>query len=113
MFAFVGYCVQSNWHFPWAMTTAGDPFPSTDLLPEQQWDALPAAAKWQIILVIGFLEWWDESGGLGALPHYMSGRKPGQYPSFDAFEVHPVLDLYDPAGISRKRSDEKKERGLM
>ena len=56
MFAFVGYCVQSNVHWPWPMTTAGDSFPSTDLSPEAQWDAIPEAAKWQILVVISFLE---------------------------------------------------------
>ena len=31
MFAFVGYCVQSNFVFPWAQTLAGAPHPSADL----------------------------------------------------------------------------------
>merc|ERR1712160_92985 len=56
MMAFSGFCVQSNWHWPWAMTTAGDPFPSTNLSPEAQWDAIPEAAKWQIILLAGTFE---------------------------------------------------------
>lgn len=93
MAAFVGYCVQSNVHFPWKMSkfalrilpppsrnlmlsheevsqlilflvvpTAleGDDFPSTDLSPEAQWDAIPENAKWQILIVIGFLEFWGE-----------------------------------------------------
>merc|ERR1711865_1248952 len=40
MAAFVGYCVQSNFVWPWAMTRAGESFPSTDLSPEAQWDAM-------------------------------------------------------------------------
>ena len=32
MFAFVGYCVQSNFVFPWAQTLAGAPHPSADLV---------------------------------------------------------------------------------
>ena len=32
MMAFVGYVVQSNYHFPWKMTLAGEPYPSLDLL---------------------------------------------------------------------------------
>jgi len=113
MAAFVGYCVQSNFVFPWAQTLSGAAHPSADLLPEAQWDAVPAGAKWQIFVVIAALEMWDEcSGGDGA--HYMSGRQPGKYPSFKLFRdtIHPVLDLYDPFGFSKKMSEEQKERRL-
>jgi len=114
MAAFVGYCVQSNFHFPWAQTLAGAAHPSTDLSPEQQWDAIPVGAKWQIFALISVLEVWDECGG-GVMPHYMSGRQPGKYPSFKSFadEVHPVLNLYDPFGFNKKMSDEVKERRLI
>jgi len=114
MFAFVGYCVQSNVHFPWAMTTSGLPFPSTDLSPEAQWDSLPAAAKWQIFAVIAALEIWDECGG-GDMPHYMKGRQPGKYPPFQAFRdnIHFVLDLYDPAGLNKKMTQETKDKRLV
>jgi len=114
MFAFVGYCVQSNVHFPWAMTTSGLPFPSTDLSPEAQWDAIPEAAKWQIFTVIAALEIWDECGG-GDMPHYMRGRQPGKYPPFQAFRdnIHFVLDLYDPAGLHKNVPQEKKDRRLV
>jgi len=114
MAAFVGYCVQSNIHFPWKMTLAGDNYPSTDLSPEQQWDALPDAAKWQIILVIGFLEWYSEIPQ--GSPHYMRGGKPGDFPTFDAFResVHPLpLNLFDPFGFSKNASEEKKAKGLV
>ena len=57
MAAFVGYCVQSNFRWPWAMTMDGTPFPSLELSPPEQWDALPLPSKLQIILFIGFLEW--------------------------------------------------------
>merc|ERR1712154_754434 len=114
MAAFVGYCVQSNYVFPWKETLAGDLHPDVSLGPEAQWDAVPINARLQIIGVIGALEIWDECGG-GVLPHYMSGRKPGEYPSFEKFtsEVHPVLNLYDPFGFNKKMSDEKKERRLV
>lgn len=115
MAAFVGYCVQSNIVFPWKMTMAGDSFPSTDLSPEQQWDAIPEGAKWQIISVIGFLEIWGE-WPTAANDHYMRGGKPGMYPSFDEFSkmVHPVpFNLYDPFGFSKKASEEKKAAGLV
>lgn len=148
MFAFVGYCVQSNVHWPWPMTTAGESFPSTDLSPEAQWDAIPEAAKWQILIVISFLELWGEQAGADGVKHYMRGGKvrmekykndfyfcdtfayashpplppispssqPGVFPSFDLFRqtVHPVpFNLYDPFGLSKNRSAEKKEKGLI
>jgi len=117
MFAFVGYVVQSNVHWPWPMTTAGDPFPSTDLSPEAQWDAIPEAAKWQILIVISFFELWGEqSGADDGQPHYMRGGMPGRFPTFDLFRntVHPVpFNLYDPFGFSKNRSKEKQDAGLV
>lgn len=114
MFAFVGYIVQSNFVLPWAQTMAGDLPPSVDLTPEAQWDAIPFAAKAQIFTLIGFLEMFDESGGGGAIPHYMRGRKPGQFPSLaDNFPFHPVLNLYDPFNLHKNDSAERKERGLV
>ena len=114
MAAFVGYCVQSNFVFPWKNTLAGADFPSSELSPEAQWDAVPLGAKWQIFAVISALELWDECGG-GYLPHYMAGRKPGQYPSFEQFsgQVHPVLNLYDPFNFFKKMTDEQKEKRLV
>lgn len=114
MFAFVGYCVQSNFVWPWAMTQAGDSFPSADLSPEAQWDAIPENAKWQIFTVIAALEIWDEcSGGNGT--HYMSGRQAGKYPPFTLFRdnVHWVMDLYDPFGFNKKMSQETKDKRLV
>jgi len=115
MAAFVGYCVQSNFHFPWKMTLEGDDFPSIDLSPEAQWDAIPEAAKWQIILVLGFFEIWGEYPH-GDYAHYMSGGKPGVFPSFKAFGkmVHPVpFDLYDPFGFMKNASEERKAKGRI
>lgn len=57
MFAFVGYIVHANGiTWPWAMTLSGEPFPKVSSAPEA-WDAIPEAAKWQIMLFIGFLEY--------------------------------------------------------
>ena len=117
MFAFVGYCVQSVFHFPWAMTLAGQPFPPTTMSPPEQWDAIPLMAKVQIILFIGFLEWYAEltprKGADSGIPHYTKGGQPGKYPSFDPIP-HPVpFDLYDPFGLSRFMSEETKQRRLL
>lgn len=115
MAAFVGYCIQSNFVFTWPQTTAGDFPPSVDLLPEEQWDAIPTYAKYQIIAVVGFFELWDEIGGYGELDHYMRGRQPGKYPTLQYFRdtVHWVPDLYDPARLNRKMSEEKRQRRLL
>jgi hypothetical protein len=119
MFAFVGYIVHSNIHFPWSYSLDGTPLPDVSLSPEAQWDALPLSSKLQIFAVIACLEAWDEMGGkigdLDGLPHYMNGRKPGDYPSMENFRsrVHFALDLFDPFGLNKKKSEEAKEKGLI
>lgn len=117
MAAFVGYCVQSNFHWPWAMTRDGMGFPGTDLSPPEQWDAIPFAAKLQIIGVIGFLEWYSEltpqEGAQGGQIHYTKGGTPGKYPSFDAIPHAVPFELYDPFRLSKNMSDEDKERRLQ
>lgn len=56
MFAFIGFIVHANQiTWPWPMTNAGDPFPKVDSAPAA-WDAIPEAAKIQIMLFVGFLE---------------------------------------------------------
>jgi len=113
MAAFVGYIVQSNGiHFPWPIAFDGTPFPSAAGSPPEQWDALSPAAKWQIILFIGFLEWYSEAAGT----HYMRGGVPGAYPKFSEFGMipHPMpFNLYDPFGFSKNRSEEAKANGLI
>eukprot|EP00544_Gedaniella_sp_CCMP2646_P007033 CAMPEP_0202481462 /NCGR_PEP_ID=MMETSP1361-20130828/1014_1 /ASSEMBLY_ACC=CAM_ASM_000849 /TAXON_ID=210615 /ORGANISM="Staurosira complex sp., Strain CCMP2646" /LENGTH=246 /DNA_ID=CAMNT_0049108967 /DNA_START=62 /DNA_END=802 /DNA_ORIENTATION=- len=114
MAAFVGYIVQSNGiHFPWPMTTAGEPFPWAAGSPPEQWDALPNWAKLQIIIFIGFLEWFSEAAGT----HYMRGGTPGAYPKFTDYPElipHPVpFNLFDPFGFSANRSEEAKADGLI
>ena len=115
MAAFVGYCVQSNFIFPWPQHMDGTTGPSADLSPEQQWDAIPEAAKWQIFTLIGFLEIWDEMSNLQGMEHYTKGRMPGKYPTLQPFRdnVHFALDLFDPFGFSKNRSEEKKARGRI
>lgn len=116
MFAFVGFIVQSNGiHFPWNidLQTSYESL-SQIAAPAAQWDALSTAAKLQIFTVIFALELWGE-GGLDS--HYMRGGKPGVYPSFDKLRKdfpHPIpFDLFDPFGLSKNASPEKKERGLI
>jgi len=116
MAAFVGYCVQANGlRFPWPMTMDGSPFPEAGLSPEAQWDAIPFAAKWQIISVIAFLELWGEAAGDA---HYMKGGKPGDFPDLvdnkNMQIPHPVpLNLFDPFGFSKKKTEAQKAEGLI
>jgi len=112
MAAFVGYVVQCNFVFPWS-TFGGNPPPSTDLSPPEQWDALPMAAQVQIIGFVGFLEWYSELSDNGNGPHYTKGGKPGQFPSFDNVPHSVPFDLYDPFKLSKNRSEEDKAAGLI
>ena len=118
MFAFVGYCVQSNFHWPWPMTLEGTPFPSTDLSPPEQWAALPVGSKHQILTLIGFLEVYSEMASSLTDPevaqaHYMKGGKPGAFPKFGSAIPHPVpFNYFDPFGLSKNRSEAAKEKGL-
>jgi len=113
MAAFVGYIVQSNGiHWPWPTSFDGSPFPYEAGSPPEQWDALSDAAKWQIILCVGFLEWYSEAIGT----HYMRGGVPGKYPKFSDGGVipHPVpFDLYDPFNLTKNRTEEQKANGLI
>jgi len=109
MFAFCGYIAQANGlTFPnlIGVSTSG-------ATPEEQWFNLPIQGRVQIILFIGFLEWWGEFGG----QHYMRGGKPGVYPPFKDIPFHQAhlekFSLYDPFGIAAKNSDEKKAAGLI
>merc|ERR1719408_61213 len=135
MAAFVGYCLQSNGIvFPWKLT--GD-ISFSDIAaagsPPDQWDALPTAAKLQILIFIGFLETWSETPNVlenDGNSHYMRGGIPGKFPAFSAegnvrpFDFpgfrtgawlpHPVpLNLYDPFGLNKKKSREQLDKSLL
>merc|ERR1719261_1882519 len=129
MAAFVGFCLQSNgFIFPWNLQA---PLPGVnpgietisfaDISaaggPGAQWDALPSAAKLQIIGAIGFLEMWGESSvalELDGQTHYVRGGKPGYYPTLKGRMPHPVpLNLFDPFGLQKKMTPEQKEKGLL
>ena len=116
MAGFVGFLVHAQgWKWGFPMTLAGDPWPSADSVPAL-WDKLPQAAKWQIILFVGALEWYDEYNfqGTAAIPgkpkHYMRGGMPGKYPAFGK----PLpWNLFDPFNFSGKRSEEQKAKGRL
>jgi len=126
MAAFVGFIVQSNGiHFPWNIqTNFGYDLPTIsfgDIAaaggPGDQWDALPTAAKAQILLVIGFLEMWGETSAaleMDGEKHYVRGGKPGYYPTLKGRFPHPVpLNLWDPFGFTKNMSPERKEKALL
>jgi len=129
MAAFVGFCVQSNGiHWPGNLQA---PFlgvnPGIDTIsyadisaaggPGDQWDALPSAAKLQILGFVGFLEMWGESSvalEMDGQQHYVRGGKPGYYPSLKGRIPHPVpFNLFDPFNLQGKMTPEQKEKGLL
>jgi len=114
MAAFVGYTVQENGiTFPWDKIAQAVP---SGLSPEAQWDAIPDAAKLQIILFVGILDVYSEHSFIlekQGQKHYMRGGKPGFFPALDNFP-HPVpLNLFDPANASKNRSAAEKAKGLI
>jgi len=121
MFAFVGYVVQSNGvHWPWNIESSGLSFGDISAAgsPPEQFDALSSAAKIQFFTVIAFLELIGENSYAleqSGEKHYMRGGKPGFYPSFKTEAIpHPVpFDLFDPFGISKNATPEKKAKGLL
>jgi len=120
MAAFVGYIVQAN-GFTWPGMLTGGGISYADISaaggPPDQWDALPTAAKCQILLFVGFLETCSESTYIleqSGNKHYMKGGKAGAFPSIKEIFPHPVpFDLYDPFGFSKNATPEKKEKGLL
>lgn len=112
MAGFIGYCIHENGiHWPWAPFNSG----YEGLSAPAVWDTLPQGARLQILLTIGFFEFWSESSYIlkeDGQTHYMRGGKPGYFPTFKELP-HPVpLNLYDPFGFSKKMSDEKKAKRL-
>merc|ERR1719463_530597 len=135
MAGFVGYCIHANGiHFPWKVP--GDEICAPGVSPPELWQNIPAEAKWQILLTIGLFEYYSEtamakSPGQGG--HYMRGGKPGLFPPFNLpkgvkgksdigvledAEGYPLLphptplNLYDPFGFNKNKSDEWKAKKL-
>jgi hypothetical protein len=73
------------------------------------------SARLQILIIIGFFEFWSESQYVleaDGQKHYMRGGKPGYFPTFKEIP-HPVpLNLFDPFGFTKKLSDEAKAKKL-
>jgi len=116
MAGFVGYCLHENGiRWPFALSSSLPDYSSFEgLSAPDVWDATPLASRLQILVVIGFFEFWSEwSTALEAdgMVHHMSGGKPGQFPAFNTFGVtNPLtpLPLFDPFGFTKDLSEEEK-----
>jgi len=103
MAAFVGWLVAvSGVHFPGLVSFSnGISFEDLSKLPPlEQWSALPAEGKFQILLAIGIIEHQSE---WKLKPHYMApGGKPGDLKGLKSF--------WDPVGFTKKMDAAKLER---
>jgi hypothetical protein len=114
MAGFVGFIVHSN-----DIRTQGDGIANSiplGLTAPAVWDALPEIAKWQIILFVGVMEAWRENkvvlAGDGE-KHYMSGGKPGYFPTFDMVPHKVPFNLYDPFSVQKKASEAQLAKGRL
>jgi len=103
MAAFTGWLVAvSGVHFPGLCSfSEGVSFDDISKLgPLEQWGAVPALGKAQMLLAIGIIEHQSE---WKIKPHYMAaGGKPGNLKGLKSF--------WDPVGLTSKMSPTKLER---
>ena len=117
MAGFVGFCVHENGiHWPWKLSNSLPDYSSFEGLPAAAvWDNTPQAGRLQILIIIGFFEFWSEAQYVleqDGAKHYMRGGKPGYFPSFNEIP-HPVpLNLFDPFGFTNKLDAAAKEKKL-
>lgn len=104
MAAFVGWwAVGAGLHFP-GQLAEGLPFDSIPKTGLDAWDAVPGIGKVQMLLFAGLIEFHDELFFSRRGDHYMRGGTPGK---------NMVPGLYDPFGLSVKRSEEELAKGRL
>jgi len=119
MAGFVGYIIHENgirWPFPFFDL---DYASFNGLSAPDVWDALSDAAKIQIVLGVGLLEFLGEYEGFykkAGAKHYMRGGTPGYYPPIkskmgEGQYLFP-LNLWDPLGFTSKLTEEQKATKL-
>ena len=107
---------ENGIHWPWKLSNSLPDYSSFEGLPAAAvWDNTPQAGRLQILIIIGFFEFWSEAQYVleqDGAKHYMRGGKPGYFPSFNEIP-HPVpLNLFDPFGFTNKLDAAAKEKKL-
>jgi len=102
MAAFVGWwAVAAGLNFPGELSF-GQEFASLPDKGLDAWEAVPGWGKAQLLLFAGLIEFHDELFYSRRGTHYLRGGVPGK---------NMVPGLYDPFGLSSKKSEEAKARG--
>lgn len=102
MAAFVGWwAVGAGLRLPGQLATGLD-FSSIPSKGLDAWDAVPGWGKVQMLLFAGLIEFHDELFFSRRGTHYLRGGTPGK---------NMVPGLYDPLGLSAKKSEEALSKG--
>jgi hypothetical protein len=121
MAGFIGYCIHENGiHWPFPLSTSLPDYSSfAGLSAPAVWDAIPFISKVQIVLAVGFFEFWSESSVAlknDGEAHYMRGGKPGYFPTFNTMTYWPggpqAANLFDPFKFQNKLSAQQKATKL-